>query len=159
MIAPFYSLLPKENTHVDPEETSEIRDAFEIHAFIQRGSSNPAWQEKCYEKWMGQFSISQRLGPLLYSYIIYIYIYFYTIYVYYISIYTYIHISKYRWDVYSLKSARWRIEGWETKHEPGWCWLYRKAVDLDEVKYKLSSLVCPHQPATISLPNFFPTNF
>lgn len=42
---------------------SEIRYAFEIHAFIQRGSGNPAWQEKCYEKWMGQFSISQRPGP------------------------------------------------------------------------------------------------
>ncbi|KAK1121177.1 hypothetical protein K0M31_010484 [Melipona bicolor] len=41
----------------------EIRYAFEIHAFIQRGSGNPAWQEKCYEKWMGQFSISQRPGP------------------------------------------------------------------------------------------------
>lgn len=91
--------------------------------------------------------------------ILYIYIYFYTIYVYYISIYTYIHISKYRRDVYSLKSARWRIEGWETKHEPGWCWLYRKAVDLDEVKYKLSSLVCPHQRYPSPLPNFFPTNF
>lgn len=34
--------------------------AFEIHAFIQRGPGNPARQEKCYEKWMGQFSISQR---------------------------------------------------------------------------------------------------
>lgn len=34
--------------------------AFEIHAFIQRGPSNLARREKCYEKWMGQFSISRR---------------------------------------------------------------------------------------------------
>lgn len=50
------------------ERRAEVRRerrscAFEIHAFIQRGPSNPARQEKCYEKWMGQFSISQRLGP------------------------------------------------------------------------------------------------
>lgn len=37
--------------------------ALKIHAFIQRGPGNPARQERCYEKWMGQFSISRRLGP------------------------------------------------------------------------------------------------
>ena len=126
----------------------EIRYAFEIHAFIQRGSGNPAWQEKCYEKWMGQFSISQRPGPGAAA-----------IFVHYTP--TCMHLEYVQVRVHSSESARpgnsacrctrtknhkrrtAMVEGErEERRARTRCWLYQQALDLDEVKYKLSLLVC-----------------